>query len=217
MRGLIDALPRALVCLPSTDSVGIASVFPGYKILLDPTVVRRAIPPALEQLRIDQQAYLKALDAPDKESRPRFDFNDLSRALVDLSKSKSVKNQQLVIVIVTDDFDLLDPKTSAGAARILVKNATLVAAFVDIENVGISIATRNVHVMRMVTPMRLGVRDRGASYFAGQTGGPVVHVRNRNYLARWRLFSAVFRMPTLSDSLPGNRNSTANTISWMSP
>lgn len=185
LEGLVSALPEALHALRDTDSVGLASVFPGHKVLLPPTTDRAGLPPALQQLKADQDAYLKAAQAKDKADRLKFDFNDLTKALLDLSAGAAGQDgaSQFVTILVTDDFDLLNPADSADAAKELSRNRTVVAAFVDVENPGIAIANTNVHVMRTITPMRFGVRDRGASYFANQTGGPVVRVRNRDYRA----------------------------------
>lgn len=185
VNGLVDSLPKTLVALRKTDLVGVASVFPGYKIVLEPTTSRQAVPTALEQVRAEQQAYVQARRGPDNRTRPTINFDDLTRAVSEISKKETDPNGQyeLVIVLLTDDFDLLDPKLSADASRRLLQDGTLLSAFVDVQNVGIAIAKRNVHVMEMLTPMRLGVRERGASYFAAQTGGPVIKVKDGNYLA----------------------------------
>jgi hypothetical protein len=153
--------------------------------VLEPTTNRAAVPRALEQVRADQEAYVQAKEGPDKGTRPTTNFDDLTRAVSEISKKESDPSgqNQVVIVLVTDDFDLVDPKLSADASRQLLQDGALLSAFVDVQNVGIAIAKRNVHVMEMLTPMRLGVRERGASYFATQTGAPVIEVQDGNYLA----------------------------------
>ena len=185
VNGLVDSLPKALAALRETDLTGVASVFPGYKIVLEPTTSREPATKALKQVRSDQQAYVQARKDSDKSARPTTNFDDLTRAVSQISKKETDPSGQseLVIVLVTDDFDLVDPKLSADASRQLLHDGTLLSAFVDVQNVGIAIAKRNVHVMEMLTPMRLGVRERGASYFAAQTGGPVIEVQDGKYLA----------------------------------
>ena len=182
--GLIEALPRAIGVLRPHDRVGVASVFPGHKILLEPTVDRLALPVALHQVQANQRDYMKASKAADKKSRPKFDFDDLSRALVDLSKrySDPASTHRFVVMLVTDDFDLLSPSESSKAAKSLLKDGTVVAAFVDNQNPGIVIANKLFHTVRAGTPLRLALRDRGASYFAIQTGGPLVTVRDGDYV-----------------------------------
>lgn len=86
-------------------------------------------------------------------------------------------------MLVTDDFDLLDPKLAADTSGQLLHDGTSVSAFVDVQNPGIAIAKKMVHGMRTVTPMRIGVLDHAASYFADQTGGSVIQVQNGDYLA----------------------------------
>ena len=185
VNGLVDSLRKALAALRETDLTGVASVFPGYKIVLEPTLSRESVTKALKQVRSDQQAYVQAKKDSDKSARPTTNLDDLTRAVSEISKKETDPSGQseLVIVLVTDDFDLVDPKLSTDTSRQLLHDGTLLSAFVDVQNVGIAIAKRNVHVMEMLTPMPLGVRERGASYFAAQTGGPVIQVQDGNYLA----------------------------------
>lgn len=166
-----DNFPKAVGLLHPDDQLGLAQVFPGYKILLKPTTERSTFSAALRQLKA-------SLD-----SKARTDFEDLNRALVDISRTETDASTQLVIVLASNDFDLLNSETSAAAARTLASNRTIVATFIDLQNRGVSIAKNNVHAMRMVTPMRFFVRDCAASYFAEQTGGPIVNVREGDYRA----------------------------------
>jgi VWFA-related protein len=183
VNGLVDSLPKALTVLRMADLTGVASVFPGYKVVLEPTPNRETVRKALEQVRSDQKAYLQVKKDSKRSPGPTTNFDDLTRAVSEISMKETDPSgrNELVIVLVTDDFDLLDPKLSADASRQLLQDGTLVSAFVDVENVGIAIAKTNVHAMEILTPMRMGVRERGASYFAAQTGGPIIEVRDGNY------------------------------------
>lgn len=206
--GLIEALPRAAGNLRTQDAVGIASVFPGHKILLEPTVDRSALPDALRRLQASQRAYLEATANPDKKSRPKFSFDDLNLAVVALSKQYADPKaaHRFVIVIVTDDFDLLSPQQSADAAKSLLRDGTTVAAFVDSQNPGIAIANKLFHTVRFGTPLRLAYRDRGASYFAQQTGGPVVTVRDGEYVEAVRSLLRMFSSSYLIGFQPAERD-----------
>lgn len=185
VNGLIEALPKALNALHETDEIGVASVFPGYKIVLEPTLSRAAIPVALAQVRDDQLAYLQAEKNPNKQQRPKVSFGDLNQAITAISNRETYPDKQkhLVIVLVTDDFDLLNRTQSADAAKLLLKNGTETAAFVDLENPGMAYAASYAHVMTVGTPLGITTRDHGASYFAKMTGGPVIQVKNQDYLA----------------------------------
>lgn len=171
VNSLADNFPKAVGLLHPDDQMGLAQVFPGYEMLLKPTTERSAFSSALQQLK-------KKLDP-----HARTDFEDLNKALVDISKKETDSATQLVIVLASNDFDLLNSETSAATARTLASNRTIVATFLDLQNRGVSIAKNNVHAIRMVTPMRLFIRDCAASYFAEQTGGPIVTIRDRDYKA----------------------------------
>jgi VWFA-related protein len=205
---LIDTLPRAVENLRPQDAVGIASVFPGHKVFLEPTVDRAALPGALRRVQASQRAYMDASSVGDKKSRPKFSFDDLSRALVALSNQYSdpVAKSRFVVVIVTDDFDLLSPGSSAAAAKSLLRDGTTIAAFVDNQNPGIAIANKLFHTVRFGTPLRLAYRDRGASYFAQQTGGPVVTVRDGGYVEAVRSLLRTFSSSYLIGFQPSERD-----------
>lgn len=56
-----------------------------------------------------------------------------------------------MIVLVTHDFNLLDPKLAADTSRQLWHDGTSVSPFVDVQNPGITIAKKMVHGMQTVT------------------------------------------------------------------
>lgn len=186
VNSLREMLPKAVSSLRAGDHAGLASVYPGHQVLLEPTTDREALSEALKKLRENQQADLNAPDSPLESTRS---FEDLSRALIDLSdrlKQRSAQKERLAIVVVTDDLALLQTKRVAEIVEKLIRNEILVAAFIDAKHSGVVIARTNLHVMRSITPMRLVIRDRCVSYFAEETGGPVVRVRNGDYLSAMR-------------------------------
>lgn len=171
VNSLADAFSKAVELLHPDDQLGLAQVFPGYEVLLKPTTERSSFSSALQQLKTKLDPHA------------RTDFEDLTKALVDISRTETDSATQLVIVLASNDFDLVNSETSAEAARTLVTNRTIVATFLDLQNKGVSIAKNNVHAIRMVTPMRFFIRDNAASYYAAQTGGPIVNIRDSDYRA----------------------------------
>lgn len=169
VNGLADTFSKAIGLLRPDDQLGLARVFPGFEILLKPTTERSSFSSALQELKTKLDPHA------------RTDFEDLTKALIDISRTETGSATQLVIVLASNDFDLVNSETSSAAARILASNRTIVATFLDLQNKGVSIAKNNVHAIRMVTPMRLFIRDCAASYFAEQTGGPIVNTRDSDY------------------------------------
>jgi VWFA-related protein len=180
---LIEALPNALTVLHEVDEVGVASVFPGFHMTLSPTLDRAAVPTALAKVREDQIKSLKAEQSRDKTHRAKMKFDDLNSAIVKVSGDyhDPTMERQLIVVLVSDDFDLLSRSKSGEAAKALLKNGTQVAAFVDVEDPRMAYATTYAHVMTVTTPLGIATRDHGASYYAQMTGGPVIKVEKDNY------------------------------------
>ncbi len=182
---LVETLPNALHVSHKNDRVGVAVVYPGYKIILKPTLDRVAVPNALIKVRDDQVKNLETEHLKNDNRRAKMIPDDLDSALVAISQHNKCSgvDSRLVIAIVTDNLDFLNRGRSADAAKKLLKDRTQVAAFLDVENLGMAYAASYAHVVMVTTPMGITTRDHGAIYYAEQTGGPVVKVEKDTYTA----------------------------------
>ncbi len=173
---LVKALPAAIEYLPEGYEIGIAQARPVVELVLPPTKDRSQIRKSLEQIAAKQLAPI-----PQSTSENEVPLQGILPALDHFSVTQSVRGRKLVFVIISNDLDIWWTQTTQNTVKTLLSQGTLAAAFLNDQNAGTMIARTMVHGMYSTSGKRWDRVERGTTYLADQTGGPVIRIKRKKY------------------------------------